>query len=107
VLTVSDVAGHLKDYDGQTIRITGWLKECRGIECVLRGRNHATLSIAKGPFDQQLNSQSPASFVLLAKVDAKCASGQIICLDRIPELHVVKIERVSRRAVPPIHLEDR
>jgi hypothetical protein len=102
VLTVNDVAGRLKAYDGQVIRIRGWLKECRGIECVLRGRDYAVLSIAAPPLDSFLNSNSPAEFVLLAKVDAKCESKEIICLDRVPELHVVKVERISRHAPPPI-----
>ena len=94
ILTVNQVTDHIREFDGRVVRIKGWLEQCRGIECVLRGRDHATLSIAKGPFDRQLDEDAPADVVLLAKVDATCYSGREICLDRTPDLQVIKVERV-------------
>ena len=86
--TIEEVRRDPRSWDGQWVRIEGWMHRCNRLDCVVseRPRNqgmHLGFESAE-TFDQWIGPLLPAEVVVVARVDAGCLIN--ICLDRAPHL---------------------
>ena len=97
VATIAEVRARPQDYDGQLIRVRGWINSCKPLSCWIAERKSAVsggagqhLSIASNDFfDTVVRSQTPVHVVIDAAFSSECLTNEI-CLDRAPELTIVR-----------------
>jgi hypothetical protein len=101
-LTVSDVWRQHAALDGQRIRVSGVVVECRRLSCALReNRSPDARALGLGSsdrFDAAIQSRLGLPIVIEGRLDATCLHGradrltgphgakEFICLDRSAEL---------------------
>ena len=113
--TIAAIRSNPKKFDGQLVRIHGWVNSCERLSCGITERPAADLSgagqrlsIAANPkFDATVKPLLPTYVEFDARVDATCltpSSGNEIkvCADRVPELTVVTLRGVVSPEPPAI-----
>ena len=96
-VTVADLVRDPARFDGQRLRVVGWLSGCSGYDCMLYDRK---ADESRPSFDhflsiggsERFDAMAPAfrgrKVVLTATFDATCRSGHVFCTDRADELVV-------------------
>jgi len=96
-LTIEQVRADPRRWDGQWVRIQGFVHRCNRVDCVLAEfpRNGGMfLSFASAPtFDAWVAPQLPAKVEVTARIDAGCLIN--VCTDRAPVLQQVYVETMA------------
>jgi len=112
--TISAIRKDPKKFDGQVVRLHGWVNQCAPRGCLIEDRSAASpggagasLSIVgNAKFDATIKPLLPTYVEFDARFDASCriqASGSAItiCADRAPELTVLTLRGVVSPEPPP------
>jgi hypothetical protein len=105
--TIAAIKANPKKFDGQLVRLHGYVNRCNPLDCTLAERAATAaggageiLSIAANPkFDETLKPLIPTYVELDARVDAACLIQ--VCTDRAPVLTVVTLRGVVSPEPPP------
>ena len=93
-LTIEQVRADPRRWDGQWVRVVGYVHRCSAGDCVLSeglGNQGMMLSFAPQPgFDAWIAPQLPAKIEVTARIDAGCLVN--ICTGRAPVLQQVYVE---------------
>ena len=92
-LTIEQVRADPRRWDGQWVRVVGYVHRCSAGDCVLSERlgNGMSLSFASAPsFDGWVAPQLPAKIEVTARIDAGCLIN--VCTGRAPVLQQVYVE---------------
>ena len=108
VTTIAAIRANPKRFDGQVVRLHGWVNQCQPRTCWIEERAAAAaggagthLSIATNPkFDDTLRPLIPTYVEFDARFSAACLTTQA-CLDRAPELTIVRLRSVVSTEPPP------
>ena len=108
VTTVAAIRANPKRFDGQVVRLHGWVNQCRPRTCWVeehaagtQGGTGAHLSIATDPkFDDALRLLIPTYVEFDARFSAVCQTAHV-CLDRAPELTIIRLRGVVSPEPPP------
>ena len=108
VTTIAAIRANPKKFDGQVVRLHGWVNQCKPLTCWIEeraagaaGGAGAHLSIATNlKFDDTLRPLIPTYVEFDARVSAACLATQA-CLDRAPELTIVRLRGVVSTEPPP------
>jgi hypothetical protein len=113
--TIAAIRANPKKFDGQIIRLHGYVNACQPLSCHIQerlatapGGVGAALSIgADKKFDDTVRPLLPTYVEFDARVDATClirSTGNTIrvCADRVPELTVVTLRSVVSPEPPEI-----
>ena len=96
-LTIEQVRADPRRWDGQWVRVQGYVHRCSEGDCVLAEfpRNGGLfLSFASAPtFDAWIGPQLPAKVEVTARIDAGCLVN--ICTGRAPVLQQVYVETMA------------
>ena len=111
--TIAAIRSNPRKYNGQVVRLTGWVNSCQRLSC---GINERPASDPKGAgdglsigddakFDQTIAPLLPTYVEFDARFDARClihSQGNeiVVCTDRAPVLTVVSLRSVIS-AEPP------
>jgi hypothetical protein len=106
--TIAAIRENPKRFDGQVVRLHGWINQCRPLTCWVeervasaQGGPGAHLSIATDPkFDATVRPLLPANVEFDARFSAACLTA-LVCLDRAPELTIVSLRAVVSTEPPP------
>ena len=104
--TIAAIRSNPKKFDGQVVRLTGWVTRCSALDCAISERpaNAANgigdvLPIAPdSKFDATIQPLVPTYVEFDARFDAKCVIE--VCLDRAPVLTVVSLRSVVSTEPP-------
>ena len=115
VTTIAAIRADPKKFDGQIVRMHGYVNSCQPLSCDVSERAASDpagagkiLSIATDPkFDSIVKPLLPTYVEFDARLDATCLippkAGTItVCADRVPELTVVSLRAVVSPEPPPI-----
>lgn len=105
--TIAAVRGDPKKFDGQIVRLHGWVDKCETATCNLderaataSGGPGASLSVGTDPkFDQIVRPLLPTYVELDARVNSSCIVAS--CLGRGSALTVIQLRGVVDPAAPP------
>lgn len=105
--SIAAIRADPKKFDGQIVRLHGWVNRCETATCALEerparasGGAGASLSIRKDPkFGKIVRPLLPTYVELDARVDSSCIVAP--CLDRGSALTVIQLRAVVDPAVPP------
>lgn len=113
--TIAAIRANPKKFDGQVVRLHGWVNHCAPRGCIIeeRAANAVTgagefLSIGPDPkFDRTIQPLIPTYVEFDARLDASCLMPQsgntiTICADRAPELTIVSLRSVVSPEPPEI-----
>jgi hypothetical protein len=113
--TISAIRANPKKFDGQVVRLHGYVNQCRPLSCAIEERLVSApggagqrLSIAADKkFDGVIQPLIPTYVEFDARVDATClvpSTGNTVtvCADRVPELTVVSLRSVVSPEPPEI-----
>jgi hypothetical protein len=96
-LTIEQVRADPRRWDGQWVRVVGYVDRCGPLDCVLSeglGKRGMLLSFAPQPtFDAWIAPQLPAKIEVTARLDAGCLVN--VCTDRAPMLQQVYVETMA------------
>jgi hypothetical protein len=106
--TIAAIRANPKKFDGQLVRLHGWVNSCQPLSCAIEerpatgpGGPGARLSIAADPkFDAALKPLIPTYVEFDARFNAACVVG--LCTDRAPVLTIVTLRGVVSPEPPPI-----
>lgn len=98
-MTVAEVRRNVGALDGQAVLVTGWLAECRGLNCTLwpsvpdpKASGIQAPSIGRRDwFDRSAADHAPGRITFRARVHHECIDVDAVCLGR-PEM----LEPLSR-----------
>ena len=101
VTTIAAIRADPKKFDGQIVRMHGWVNRCQPLDCSIYDRPDNApggrgqgLSIASDKkFDATIASLLPTYVEIDARFDAACLT-KWICLDRAPDLTVIQLRGV-------------
>jgi hypothetical protein len=107
--TISAIRANPKKFDGQVVRLQGYVNRCQRLDCSIAERPASApggpgehLSIASdAKFDTTIAPFLPTYVEFDARFSAACLTRQI-CLDRTPELIIVSLRSVVSPEPPPI-----
>jgi hypothetical protein len=107
--TIIAIRANPKRFDGQVVRVSGWVNRCQPLSCQIDERSATSpggagghLSIGQNQkFDDTMRSLVPTYVEFDARVNAACLTGQV-CLDRAPELTVEQLRAVVSPEPPQI-----
>lgn len=107
--TIAAVRADPRKFDGQVVRLSGWVNRCERLSCSIDERSvtspggaGAHLSIASDDkFDSTLKPLLPTYVEFDARVSAACLTTQA-CTDRAPELTVQQLRGVVSPEPPQI-----
>ena len=103
--TIAALRANPKKYDGQVVRLHGYVSRCDRLSCSInegQGTTGANLSIAPNQkFDETLKPLLPTYVEFDARFDASCRT-KVVCIDRAPELTVVQLRSVVSPEPPEI-----
>lgn len=111
--TIAAIRANPKKFDGQIVRLHGYVNRCSPIDCVLTERpaNASNgvgelLSIATDPkFDATIKPLLPTYVEFDARFDASCFIKRpgfvTICVDRAPQLTIVTLRSIVSPEPPP------
>ena len=105
--TIAAIRANPKKFDGQVVRLHGYVNRCSALDCAITERLATTagglgqlLSIAPNPkFDATITPLLPTYVEFDARVNAACLIQ--VCLDRAPVLTVVTLRGVVSPEPPP------
>lgn len=113
--TIAAIRADPKKFDGQTVRLHGYVNRCQPLSCWIEERPTTSaagpgehLSIGTNPkFDATIKPLLPTYVEFDARVDATCltpsAGNEIkVCADRVPELTIVSLRGVISPEPPAI-----
>lgn len=111
--TIAAIRSNPRKYDGQVVRLTGWVNSCQRLSC---GINERPASDPKGAgdglsigddakFDQTIAPLLPTYVEFDARFDARCLIHSqeneiVVCTDRAPVLTVVSLRSVVSTEPP-------
>ena len=103
-LTIEDVRRDPRRWDGQWIRIEGWINRCWSTDCTIAervsespGNQGMALSFeTQRSFDQWVRPMLPLRARVTARIDATCLLE--VCLDRAPVLRGMIVEPLQPNA---------
>jgi len=75
LLSVTEVMNHPGNYDGQRVRMTGWLLGCNRERCVINLRRDPysdRISIERSAFDRQARRVAPRRVTIEGRVNERC-----------------------------------
>ena len=106
--TIAAIHADPKKFDGQVVRLTGYVNRCSALDCVISerpataaGGHGQLLSIAGDPkFDATIGPLLPTYVEFDARFDATCVAG--FCTGRAPVLTVVSLRSVVSPEPPEI-----
>lgn len=106
--TIAAIRGNPKKFEGQVVRLTGYVNRCSPLDCAISERPAAApggigqlLSIATDPkFDATIRPLVPTYVEFDARFDAECVVG--FCTDRAPVLTIVSLRSVVSPEPPEI-----
>jgi len=109
VTTIAAIRANPKRFDGQVVRLNGWVNQCKPLTCWIeeraataQGGPGAHLSIGTNrKFDETVQPLMPTLVEFDARFDATCITKEV-CLDRAPELTIVRLRGVTSVEPPPI-----
>jgi hypothetical protein len=107
--TIAAIRANPKRFDGQVVRLSGWVNRCQPLSCAIDER---AATAAKGPgehlsiasddkFDTTLKPLLPTYVEFDARVSAACLSTQV-CTDRAADLTVQQLRAVVSPEPPQI-----
>jgi hypothetical protein len=103
VTTIAAVRANPKKFDGQVVRLHGYVNRCSALDCAITespGGAGQLLSIApNAKFDATITPLLPTYVEFDARVDAACLIQ--VCTDRAPVLTVVTLRGVVSPEPPP------
>lgn len=107
--TIAAIRADPRRFDGQVVRLTGWINRCVPLSCAIDERAAAAangsgqrLSIAgDARFDSIVAPLAPTPVEFDARVDARCLA-ESVCTDRAPVLTVVSLRSVVSLEPPEI-----
>ena len=107
--TIAAIRANPKKFDGQVVRLHGWVDQCTPRACELEerpakspGGPGLSLSIGGDPkFDATVKPLLPTSVEFDARFDATCITTPN-CTDRAPELTIVTLRSVVSPEPPEI-----
>lgn len=108
VTTIAALRANPKKFDGDVVRLHGFVISCGPLACLLNERASgapggagASLSIAEDErFDATVRPLLPTYVEFDARFDAKCLTGAS-CANRAPELTIVSLRAVVSPEPPP------
>jgi hypothetical protein len=108
VATIAAIRANPKKFDGQIVRLHGYVTRCSASDCAVSERPATApgglgdvLSIATNPqFDATVGPLVPTYVEFDARLDAACLIN--ICIGRAPVLNVVTLRGVVSPEPPPI-----
>ena len=96
-MTIDQVLADPRRWDGQWVRLQGFVHRCSRRDCVLAegpSSQGMMLSFADAPsFDAWIAPQLPAKVEVTARIDAGCLVN--FCTDRAPVLQQVYVETMA------------
>jgi hypothetical protein len=116
VVSVADVLKNIHSWNGRTVTVEGWLRNCGGYDCGLyqsledariveRGDDSSAvwlqamdrrLSIAHDEtFDAQVAGMKFQKIRLKAGVSDRCHKRFVVCTDRAPDLQPISFKTIS------------
>jgi hypothetical protein len=106
--TIAAIRGNPKKFDGQIVRLHGYVTRCSASDCAVSERPATApgglgdvLSIATNPkFDATVAPLVPTYVEFDARLDASCLIN--VCIGRAPVLNVVTLRGVVSPEPPPI-----
>jgi len=111
--TIAAIRADPKKFDGQVVRLHGWVNQCVPLACAINERPAnspdgpgALLSIGTDPkFDATIKPLLPTYVEFDARLDASCLIQRpgfvTVCVDRVPELTIVQLRSVVSPEPPP------
>jgi hypothetical protein len=107
--TIAAIRANPKKFDGQVVRLSGWVNRCQRLSCRIDERAASGpdgpgdhLSIGENQkFDDTVKGLIPTHVEFDARFDAKCLTD-VVCTDRAPELTIVSLRSVVSLEPPPI-----
>jgi hypothetical protein len=101
-LTIEQVRADPRRWDGQWVRVQGYVHRCSRGDCVLSerpGNQGMFLSFADAPtFDAWIAPQLPAKIEVTARIDSGCLIN--VCIGRAPVLQQVYVETMATNISP-------
>ena len=105
--TIAAIRSNPKKFDGQVVRLTGWVNACQRLSCGIDERPASDpkgagerLSLAGNPkFDQTIQPLLPTYVEFDARFQARCLTTAV-CTDRAPVLTVVSLRSVVSTEPP-------
>lgn len=100
-ITIAAIRANPKKFDGQVVRLHGYVNSCGPMSCVIHERPVDAREGAGGgfsigqdkKFDDTVKPLLPTYVELDARFDSSCETGTA-CADRAPELTVVQLRAV-------------
>ena len=107
--TIAAIKADPKRFDGQIVRVHGWVNDCASRGCLLEQHRSTSaprgdyLAIASDPkFDATIKPLLPTWIELDARVDATCLRATATCPDRVPALTVILLRGIiDPQELPP------
>ncbi|HEY1142576.1 MAG TPA: hypothetical protein VGE68_00935 [Sphingomicrobium sp.] len=112
--TIAAIRSDPKKFNGQVVRLTGWVNQCQRLSCGIEERPASDpkgagqrLSIAgDAKFDRTIVPLLPTYVEFDARVDTGCLVSPagdtiMVCADRVPDLTVVSLRAVVSPEPPP------
>ena len=107
--TIAAIHANPTKFDGQVVRLHGWVNRCARLSCSIDERSASTtqgaglhLSIATDDkFDKIIGPLLPTAVEFDARINASCLTRQV-CLDRGPEITITKLRGVVSAEPPAI-----
>jgi hypothetical protein len=107
--TIAAIRANPKRFDGQVVRLSGWLNRCQRLSCSIDERSATShggagehLSIGSNQkFDDTIRPLLPTYVEFDARVNAACLTAEV-CIDRGPELTIVQLRAVVSPEPPQI-----
>lgn len=106
--TIAAIRANPKKFNGQVVRVHGYLDSCEPLSCVIHERPAnaregagAGLSIGEDKkFDETVKRLLPTYVEMDARFDSSCETGAV-CTGRSPELTIVQLRAVVSPEPPP------
>ncbi len=107
--TIAAIRANPKKFDGQVVRLHGWVNRCHPLSCLVEERASNAqggageyLSIATdAKFDATIRPLLPTYVEFDARFSAACSTSQV-CVDRAPELTITSLRGVVSPEPPEI-----
>jgi hypothetical protein len=109
VATIAAIRANPRKFDGQVVRLSGWVNRCQPLSCAIEERPTTAqggagqrLSIAaNSKFDDAIRPLLPTYVEFDARLNAQCLTISV-CTDRAPALTIVSLRAVVSPAPPEI-----
>ncbi len=104
--TIAQIRADPDRFHGRQVVVRGWMNACQNLSCSIKRNPNPMrnewkdkLSIDANPsFDKIVVDWLPSEIEVSATVDATCFRGDVICMDRAPDLRGAKLLQVMRPA---------